>query len=69
VISPESLAPAVRIGLRYLVGFLIAKGWAVDPAAASDAGLVQAVCYLGAGASFFISEGWYWLAKRRGWTV
>ena len=60
----------IRIGLRYLAGFLIAKGFLMpdlgdalqkDPEVLAA---LQVVAGLAVGA---ISEGWYWLAKKLGW--
>jgi hypothetical protein len=67
VISPAALAPVARIALRYAGGVLIAKGWAHDPSAFADPDLVQAVCYIGAGVCAVLSEGWYVLARKKGW--
>lgn len=57
-----ALAPFVRIALRYLSGYLIARGL-LDPAAASDfvdPEIVGAV--VGA-----INEAWYLAARKFGW--
>lgn len=65
------IAPVSRIILRYVAGILIAKGWldsgfgqqlATDPDVLS---LVQ----IGVGfAAAAASEGWYWLARKFGWS-
>ena len=61
------LAPIVRILLRWLGGFLIAKGLAIDPREFADPDLVGAVCYAGAAICGAISEGWWLLARKCGW--
>lgn len=62
------MAAFARIILRYGAGFLAASGWldrdtsnmlAVDP----DIQLALA------GGLLALSEGWYWLAKKFGWTT
>lgn len=62
------MAALARIILRYGAGFLIAKGFldkgtgdmlAVDP----DIQLALAAGLM------ILSEGWYWLAKRMGWST
>jgi len=65
------IAPVSRILLRYVAGILIAKGWL-------DAGFGQqfatdtdvlALVQMGVGfAAAAASEGWYWLARKFGWT-
>ena len=64
------IAPVSRIVLRYVAGYLIAKGLidadlgrqlAGDPDALA---VVQIGVGVAAGA---LSEGWYWLARRFGW--
>lgn len=65
--SPDVIAPIVRILLRYAGGVLIARGLAHDPATFADPDLIQAGCYLGAGLCVVVSEGWWWLARKRGW--
>ena len=60
----------IRISLRYLAGFLIAKGLldsSTGSMLAEDPELVSAI-ELAVGAILIaLSEGWYWLAKRLGW--
>lgn len=61
--------PFARIFLRYLGGALVAHGIMRDPAALLDPDVVQVACIvLGAGCSA-LSEGWYALAKKRGWSI
>jgi hypothetical protein len=61
-----------RILLRYGTGFLIAHGWltddlgnqlALDPEIASYLEIAMGAAVL------MLTEGWYWLAKRYGWTT
>ncbi len=59
----EMLSPWVRIALRIIGGFFI--GWGMDPEAAkmlwTDPQLIGAVCIA-------LSEGWYLVARRMGWS-
>lgn len=66
------LAPITRILLRYIAGILIARGifdagtgnfFATDP---DIYALAQAGIGLAVG---FITEGYYWLAKKFGWST
>lgn len=59
------IAPFLRIGLRFLAGFLIGRGLA-DPGAA-DA-LWQDEVFIGAVAGL-LNEGWYLAARRFGWAT
>ncbi len=63
----DILGPVVRIGLRYLGGFLVAKGFHVNPESFTDPDLVQIVCFASGGMCAVASEGWWALARRRGW--
>lgn len=57
-----AIAPFVRILLRYVSGYLIARGL-LDPAAASDfvdPELVGAIVMA-------VNEAWYFAARRFGW--
>lgn len=59
-----------RIGLRYIAGFLVARGLlsAYDGDFLSNDPDLAMLVELGAGvAAGFAAEGWYWLAKRMGW--
>jgi len=56
----------VRISLRWLGGFLIAKGYAHDNSIFTDPDLVQALCHATAGVCGLISEGWFYIERKRG---
>lgn len=66
------MTPIIRIGLRYLAGVLIAKGLLPEDVGnqiATDPDVLSAV-EVGAGLAIAaIAEGWYWLAKKMGWSV
>jgi hypothetical protein len=65
--SPELYAPLARILLRYVAGALIAKGVIQDPAQLVNPDTVTVVT-IGLGALLSaVSEGFYMLARRRGW--
>ena len=66
--SADILAPIVRILLRWLGGILVARGWTADASTFADPELVQVACYGLAAACAALSEGWYWLARRYGWS-
>lgn len=66
------MGPLIRIVLRYGAGFLVARGMlgesdgnmlAADPevAASIETGIGLAIV--------LVSEAWYWLARRFGWSV
>jgi len=56
-----------RIVLRYVAGFVI--GPAVGAALANDPDVVN-LATIGVGIAIAaLSEGWYWLAKRFGWST
>lgn len=62
----------IRIALRYGAGFLVARGLLGE----SDGNMlasdpeVAALIETGVGLALGVaSEGWYWLAKRFGWSV
>jgi hypothetical protein len=59
--------PLSRVGLRYLVGFLAARGYSVDPAVATDPEVQQLALFCIAGGLALISEGWWYLARKYGW--
>jgi hypothetical protein len=65
------MAPFIRIGLRYLGGYLAARGWLAqgDSGMFDDPELVAAISYAGAALCALAGEGWYWLAKRMGWAT
>lgn len=63
---------AIRIGLRYLAGFLVAKGFLMPDlgdALQKDPEILAAVQVAAGLAVGAISEGWYWLAKKLGWNT
>lgn len=64
------MAPFVRIGLRWLGGMLVAKGWlgTGDQSLFADPDMVQAACWALAALCAIVSEGWYVLARRWGWS-
>ena len=66
--TPDILAPLVRIFLRWAGGYLIAKGFTNDPNALGDPELIRTLCFLAAGVCGLVSEGWYVLARKYGWT-
>jgi hypothetical protein len=63
------MAPLIRICLRYLAGYLIARGWLAqdDAGLFDDPDLVTAISFGGAAVCAFASEAWYAFAKRHGW--
>lgn len=63
----DILSPLVRIGLRYLSGILIAKGYSVNPDLFTDPDVVSIACFGAGGLCAIVSEGWYTIARRRGW--
>ncbi len=65
----EILGPIVRIALRYLAGVFVAKGYAASPDTFADPDLVQIVCYGAGGVCAAISEGWWVLARKMGWST
>lgn len=64
----DVLAPLVRIPLRWLGGFLIAKGIASSPDAFTDPDPVTVICYVLTAVCGLISEGWWALARRHHWS-
>lgn len=63
----ELAGPLSRVGLRYVVGFLAAKGYAIDPETAADPDVQQLAYFLMAGGLAFLSEGWWYFARKNGW--
>jgi hypothetical protein len=63
------MGPFIRIGLRYLGGYLAARGFLAqtDTGIFDDPDLVAAISYGGAALCALASEGWYALAKKWGW--
>lgn len=64
----ELLGPLSRVGLRYLVGFLVAKGYSIDPNTAADPDIQQLAYFMMAGGLGLFSEGWWYLARKYGWS-
>lgn len=64
----ELAAPLSRVALRYLVGFLAAKGYSIDPATANDPDVQQVAYFMMAGGLGLFSEGWWYLARKNGWS-
>jgi hypothetical protein len=64
------MAPFIRIGLRYMGGYLAARGVLAqtDTGIFDDPDLVAAISYGGAALCALASEAWYWAAKRFGWS-
>lgn len=63
-------AVIARIALRYLAGFLVAKGLLapdVGGGLATDPDVLNVVSTVAGLAIAAASEGWYFLAKRFGW--
>lgn len=62
----------IRIGLRYVAAFLVARGL-LDPglgdAVATDPDVLAAAHIVGGALAALVAEGWYWLAKRMGWST
>ena len=67
--SPDIIAPLARILLRYLGGALISAGFAISPNTLTDPDLVQVLCFLIGGLCTALSEGFYFLARKRGWNT
>ena len=64
--TPDVWAPFVRIMLRYVAGFLIAKGIA-SKATLADPDLAVGLCYGAAAILSLISEVWYRMARKKDW--
>ena len=64
----ELAGPVSRVGLRYLVGFLVAKGYSIDPSTATDPEVQQIAYFLIAGGLSLFSESWWYLARKYGWS-
>ncbi len=64
------MAPFIRIFLRYLGGYLVARGFLAqsDAGLFNDPELVAAISYGGAALCALASEAWYWAAKKWGWS-
>lgn len=63
------MAPFIRIGLRYLGGYLAARGFLAqsDVGLFNDPELVAAISYGGAALCALVGESWFFLAKKFGW--
>jgi hypothetical protein len=61
--------PLARVGLRYLAGILVAKGMTEQAGLLSDPDFVQVASYVGAAVCSGISEGWWYLARKKGWNL
>lgn len=59
----NTLEPIIRNGLRVLAGYIIAKGGDPELTALLYSPEVAGIIVLAA------TEGWYWLAKRKGWAT
>lgn len=62
----------IRILLRYVAAYLVARGILGQDMANALAGDPEVVALLEVAAGFAIGaavEGWYWLAKRMGWAT
>lgn len=63
------ISPFVRIALRWLGGYLVAKGIfaQTDSTLFNDPDLIAAANYGAAAACALLAEGWYILARKFGW--
>lgn len=64
------MGPLARIIVRYGAGALANMGFFAPELAermAADADVIQMVSYGLAGGALVLTEGYYWLAKRRNW--
>jgi hypothetical protein len=62
-------APIIRILLRYVAGFLLAKGWLTNPETLQDPDITLAIYYVGAAVCGALAEVWWKLARRYGWAT
>jgi len=67
--TPDILAPLARVLLRYIGGALISAGVAISPGTLADPDIVQLLCLLIGGLVTVISEGWYIIARKKGWST
>lgn len=67
--NPEIIAPLARVLLRYVGGAMISAGVAISPGTLTDPDLIQVMCFLIGGISTATSEGWYIIAKKKGWST
>lgn len=61
------IAPLARIILRYVAGYLIARGFAHDPNAIMNPDTEMVLCWGLAALFGGGSEAYWWVARRRGW--
>lgn len=61
-------AAIIRIALRYGAAVLVAHGWLTADDGATLATDPDIQMMIGAGVGIAV-EGWYWLAKRFGWST
>jgi len=62
------MAPLVRILLRWIGGIALARGWMSDASVFQDPDVVTIGCYVLAAVCGVVSEGWYFVARKRGWS-
>lgn len=66
------MTPYIRIGLRYVAGYLVLRGILSQDLADTLAGDPEVLALFELGAGFAIGaavEGWYAFAKRMGWAT
>lgn len=61
------MAPFIRIALRYLAGYFLARGWITDQSLFSDPEIVSSINFGLAALFGLVSEGWWYLAHKYGW--
>lgn len=64
------MGPFSRIFLRYLIGYLLAKGIIPDELANEISNDPEVVAWIENGVSLMLAaliERWYWFAKKAGW--
>jgi hypothetical protein len=66
-VNPDVIAPIARILLRYVGGALISAGIAINPSALTDPDLIQVLCFVIGGLCSAFSEGFYIVARKKGW--
>jgi len=59
--------PVTRIACRYLAGICLAKGMTSHANLLADPDFVTIASYAAAGLLSAVSEGSYYLARKRGW--
>jgi len=63
------IAPIARILLRYAGGALISAGFAINPSALTDPDVFQVSCFVIGGLCTAASEGFYVIARAKGWNL